>query len=182
MKKIFIKKGDTYLKIFAGVGLTVAIVTFFAAAIDPLPAANYALISSVILGSAAMTSLIMPQKIAGQWTTHGEEYDAKWHNFAKYIRDFSLIKEYPPESIKIWDKYLVYATALGIADDVRKSMEMALPEDKLARSDLYMFHYYGGYTVLSAGLAAGMKASMSGGAGGAGGIGGGAGGGGGGAF
>jgi len=182
MKKIFIKKGDTYLKIFAGVGLIVAIVTFFAAAIDPLPAANYALISSVILGSAAMTSLIMPQKIAGQWTTYGEEYDAKWHNFAKYIQDFSLIKEYPPESIKIWDKYLVYATALGIADNVRKSMEMALPEDKLARSDLYMFHYYGGYTVLSAGLAAGMKASMSGGAGGAGGIGGGAGGGGGGAF
>jgi uncharacterized membrane protein len=36
----------------------------------------------------------------------------------KYIKDFSLIKEYPPESVKVWNKYLVYATALGIADEV----------------------------------------------------------------
>ncbi len=99
--------------------------------------------------------------------------------------DFSLIKEYPPESIAIWNKYLVYATALGIADKVRKSMEMTLPTDELARSDIYLFHYYGGYVILSSTLDAGMATATSGdsgGLGGVGGVGGGSGGGGGGAF
>jgi len=130
----------------------------------------------------AVISLIMSQKVAGQWTTYGEEYDAKWHNFRKYIQDFSLIKEYPPESVKIWNKYLVYATALGVADKVRKTMEMSLPGEELARSDIYLFHYYGGYVLLSSSLDTGMSTATGGGAGGVGGVGGGAGGGGGGAF
>ncbi|AXV37711.1 MAG: hypothetical protein CIT01_05620 [Methanobacterium sp. BRmetb2] len=185
MKKIFIRKGDTYLKIFGGLGLVIAAVTFFFTLFDPFPAARYALVSSIVLGVVAIISLVLPQKIAGRWTTYGEEYNAKWHNFKKYIMDFSLIKEYPPESIAIWNKYLVYATALGIADKVRKSMEMTLPTDELARSDIYLFHYYGGYVILSSTLDAGMATATSGdsgGLGGVGGVGGGSGGGGGGAF
>jgi len=182
MNKIFLKKGDTYLKAFGIIGLIVAAITFFFTVSDPLPASNLALISSIILGFVAVISLIMPQKVAGQWTTYGEEYDAKWHNFRKYIQDFSLIKEYPPESVKIWNKYLVYATALGVADKVRKTMEMSLPGEELARSDIYLFHYYGGYVLLSSSLDTGMSTATGGGAGGVGGVGGGAGGGGGGAF
>jgi len=144
MDQIFLKKGDTYLKIFGVIGLIAAAVTFFATISDPLPASGYALFASFVLGIVAIISLIMPQKVAGQWTTHGEEFDAKWHNFKKYIQDFSLIKEYPPESVKVWNKYLVYATALGVADKVKKTMEMSLPDDQLAQSDIFLFHYYGG--------------------------------------
>lgn len=185
MKKIFIKKGDNYLKIFGGIGLLIAAVTFFFAMSDPLPAASYAFVSSIVFGIVAIISLVMPQKIAGRWTNYGEEYDAKWQNFKKYIMDFSLIKEYPPESIAIWNKYLVYATALGIADKVRKAMEMHLPSEDLYNSDIYLFHYYGGYAILSSSLSSGMTTATSGGdggVGGVGGVGGGSGGGGGGAF
>ncbi len=185
MNKIFLKKGDTYLKAFGIIGLIIAAITFFFTVSDPLPASSLALISSIILGIVAVISLIMPQKVAGQWTTYGEEFDAKWHNFSRYIQDYSLIKEYPPESVQIWDKYLVYATALGIADKVKKTMEMSLPDDELARSDVYMFHYYGGYVILSSSLDTGMSTASSGdpgGSGGIGGVGGGSGGGGGGAF
>jgi uncharacterized membrane protein len=186
MNKIFLKKGDTYLKIFGIIGLVAAAVTFFYTISDPLPASGFAIFASFVLGIVSIISLIMPQKVAGQWTTYGEEYDAKWHNFKKYIQDFSLIKEYPPESVKIWNKYLVYATALGVADKVRKVMEMNLPSDELAGSDIYLFHYYGGYWLLASSLDAGMRtASASSGSdfgGGVGGVGGGFGGGGGGAF
>lgn len=167
MNKIFLKKGDTYLKAFGIIGLIVAALTFFFTVSDPLPASSLALISSIILGIVAFISLIMPQKVAGQWTTYGEEYDAKWHNFGKYIQDFSLIKEYPPESVKIWNKYLVYATALGVADKVRKTMEISLSGEELARSDIYLFHYYGGYVLLSSSLDTGMSTATGGGAGGA---------------
>lgn len=187
MDQIFLKKGDTYLKIFGVIGLVAAALTFFFTIVNPLPAASYALFASIILGIVSIISLVMPQKVAGQWTTHGEEFDAKWHNFKRYIQDFSLIKEYPPESVKVWNKYLVYATALGVADEVRKSMEMYLPDDQLAQSDIFLFHYYGGYWLLSSSLDTGMSTAAAAGAngsdfGGVGDIGGGFGGGGGGAF
>lgn len=183
LEKIFIKKGDTYLKIFGAVGIATAVIIFIFTLFDDLPASIYALVASIPLGIVALLSLLMPQKIGGRWTTYGQEYDAKWQNFKKYIKDFSLIKEHPPESVIIWNKYLVYATALGIADEVRKSMEIAVPKEDLERSDIYLFHYYGGYVLLSSSMNTGMTTtSGSGGAGGVGGVGGGSGGGGGGAF
>lgn len=187
LKNIFNKKGDNYLKIFAVGAIILAALVFFFTIADPLPAASLALVSSIILGIVAIISFILPQKIAGQWTTYGEEYDAKWHNFKKYIQDFSLIKEYPPESVVIWNKYLVYATALGVADAVRKAMELSLPKDQLEGSDIYLFHYYGGYYLLAHSLNTGMTTASAGSGdggdfGGVGGVGGGFGGGGGGAF
>jgi uncharacterized membrane protein len=184
LNKIFIKKGDTYLKIFGVVGIIVAAIVFFITITDSLPAASFALIASIALGVVSIISLILPQKIAGQWTTYGEEYDAKWHNFKKYIQDFSLIKEYPPESVTIWNKYLVYATALGAADAVRKAMELYVPSDQLEGSDIYMFHYYGGYALLASSLDTGISTASAGSGdfGGVGDIGGGDIGGGGGAF
>ncbi|MBI4813222.1 MAG: DUF2207 domain-containing protein [Methanobacterium sp.] len=184
LNKIFIKKGDTYLKIFGVVGIIVAAIVFFITITESLPAASYALLVSIVLGVVSIISLILPQKIAGQWTTYGEEYDAKWHNFKKYIQDFSLIKEYPPESVTIWNKYLVYATALGAADAVRKAMELYVPSDQLEGSDIYMFHYYGGYALLSSSLDTGISTASAGSGdfGGVGDIGGGDIGGGGGAF
>ena len=184
MDKIFIKKGDTYLKIFGVAGIIVAAIVFFVTITDSLPAAKFALVASIALGVVSIISLILPQKIAGQWTTYGEEYDAKWHNFKKYIQDFSLIKEYPPESVTIWNKYLVYATALGAADAVRKAMELYVPNEQLEGSDIYMFHYYGGYALLASSLDTGISTASAGSGdfGGVGDIGGGDIGGGGGAF
>ena len=188
LKKIFNKKGDNYLKIFGVMAIILAVIVFFFTFSNPIPTATWAWLASVILGIVALISFIMPQKIAGQWTTYGEEYDAKWHNFKKYIKDFSLIKEYPPESVAIWNKYLVYATALGVAEAVRKAMELSLPQDQLEGSNIYMFHYYGGYIFLANTLDTGMATANAGdgagagGFGGVGGVGGGFGGGGGGAF
>lgn len=185
LNKFFNRKGDTYLKIFGGVSLVVSVVVFIFTISDSLPAATVALLMSIVLGVVAIISIILPEKIAGQWTTYGEEYDAKWHNFKKYIQDFSMIKEYPPESIVIWNKYLVYATALGAADAVRNAMELYLPKEQLDNSDIYLFHYYGGYLLLSSAFDTGINtasASSGDGFGGVGDVGGGFGGGGGGAF
>ncbi len=182
--EFFIKTGDTYLKVYGVGALVVAGVVLFITLFNPLPASSYALIASIVLGITGIISLILPEKIAGRWTQEGIDYNAKWNGFKKYIQDFSLIKEYPPESVVVWNKYLVYATALGVAEKVRKSMGMTLPKDQLDNNDLYLFHYYGGYAILSSSLSTGMTTATQGegGGGGVGGVGGGSGGGGGGAF
>jgi uncharacterized membrane protein len=186
LSQIFDKKGDSYLKIYAVAGLILAVVVGVMTFGSSLPSARYPLYAAVALGAVALISLKLPEGIAGRWTTQGEEYDAKWKNFRKYLKDFSLIKEYPPESIAVWNRYLVYATALGVAENVRNAMEINLPKEDLEVNDIYLFHYYGGYMLLNSALNAGMTAGLNSDAvdalGGFGDIGGGFGGGGGGAF
>jgi uncharacterized membrane protein len=157
LNKFFNRKGDSLLKIFGGVSLVVAAAVFIFTITDLLPAARLALLVSIILGVVAIISIILPEKIAGQWTTYGEEYDAKWHNFKQYIKDFSLMKEYPPESIAIWNKYLVYATALAAADAVKKAMELNVPGEQLEASEIYMFYYFGGDMLLTSAFNIGIN-------------------------
>jgi len=144
-------------------------------------------LASIILLIVGIISIIMPYKVFGRWTVEGREFDAKWKNFKKYLNDFSLIKEHPPESIAIWNEYLVYATALGVADNVKKAMEMNLTSFDLDNNDIYIYHHYGAYSALSSSYFMAYSTanpSSDGGNGGGfdGGAGGGSGGGGGGAF
>ena len=66
-----------------------------------------------------------------------------------------------------------------------KAMELSVPKDELQGSDIYLFHYYGGYLLLSNAFDTGISTATAGSGGdfgGVGDVGGGFGGGGGGAF
>lgn len=135
-KEAFHSKGDRYLKIFGFLGLVTAYIVF-------RYTSGYSksiVVLCVILGAVSLISLVLPQKIAGQWTKYGREYYAQWHSFKKYIEDYSLIKEYPPESVNVWNRYMVYATALGDADGVKKAMKLSFPEDQRQMGDIQLFH------------------------------------------
>lgn len=122
------------------------------------------------------------EKILGRWTTEGKLYYERWENFKKYLTDFSALKEHPPESIKIWDHYLVYATSLGVAKEVLHNMSLVVPSEQMQGSNFYPIHH--SYSQFGSGFGnayASSTPSGSGGGGGVGGIGGGSGGGGGGA-
>lgn len=131
-----------HLVIYGLMGLIIITTLLFRIFSGHLSPVELVFLSSIVLGASSLISILLPEKIAGQWTNYGRKYYAQWHSFRKYIEDYSLIKEYSPDSVKVWDKYLVYATALGVADKVKKSMEMSIPNDRLLGSDLYSFQYY----------------------------------------
>ena len=84
------------------------------------------------------------------WTSEGKLFHDRWKNFEKYIKDFSLIKEHPPASIQVWGKFLVYATALGCADEVSKNMKKYIefnniPETIIYDSDVASLGYFWGF-------------------------------------
>lgn len=123
------------------------------------------------------------EKIFGCFTPEGKLYYERWKHFKKYLTDFSALKEHPPESIKLWDHYLVYATAMGVAEEVIKNMSLVVPSDQLYMSTFYPVH--GSSAHFSSGFgnayASSTPSAGRGGGSGIGGIGGGFGGGGGGA-
>lgn len=61
-------------------------------------------------------------------TQSGTREREKWKALARYLKEYSLIDEKEVPSLEIWEKYLVYATAFGIADKVIEQMQATYPE------------------------------------------------------
>lgn len=72
-------------------------------------------------------------------TDKGLEEKAKWVGLKKYMEDFSLLNEKEVPDLKLWEKYLVFATAFGIADKVLKQLKIKYPE--LQDMDGYDYAY-----------------------------------------
>ena len=60
-------------------------------------------------------------------TEEGALHYTRWNNLKKFLMDFSQIKSMPPESLILWEEFLVYGTSLGIADKVLSSMKILIP-------------------------------------------------------
>lgn len=92
---------------------------------------------------------LLPNTFAGRWTLEGKEFHDKWKNFERYIKDYSLIEQSPPASVQIWGKYLVYAAALGCADEATKNMKQYFNslnrQYHLDNSSSVAFVYYNGF-------------------------------------
>ena len=98
--------------------------------------------------------LLIPNTTHGRWTKEGKEASEKWENFKKYIEDYSLIDEKPPESVQVWGKYLVYASALGRAKQATDTLQeyikaSKIPENKIADNNLVLFTSNGGFDHLT---------------------------------
>jgi len=193
-RKIFEYKGATVSKVVA-----VLFMILSAGVLIPVQGVKIPFflgINTILFGILWFISalvLMLPKEVYGRWTKTGAEFYQKWNNFGSYISDISAIKDYPPESVAVWEHYLVYATALGIADKVEKVLKSAVPkelwEEQSQHSNLYNFYSMGVLSqwatlrTVSATSASSKGGSGGGGfGGGAGGSGGGSGGGGGGAF
>ncbi len=83
------------------------------------------LINAIIVDIVIVFMLI--DKINGL-TEKGLNEKEKWKAFKKYMVDFSLLKEKEVPSLVLWEKYLVFATAFGVADKVIKQLKVAYPE------------------------------------------------------
>ena len=62
------------------------------------------------------------------YTQEGIDEQEKWKAFKKYMEDFSLLNEKDIPDIALWEQYLVYATAFGIAEKVIKQLKIVYPE------------------------------------------------------
>lgn len=191
-KKFLFSGGDSLSKLLAIIMMSLAIwfIKWIPSTAGTQQLLNFATISAVVYWMTGAVILYLPKDIFGRWSKTGREYYLKWRNFEKFLTDYSLLSTYPPESIVLWEEYLVYATALGIADQVRKSLNKMIPEEiwREQSNHAYFVNPYGialGYqmsTLKTTAVAATSSSSSSGFGGGGGGAGGGSGGGGGGAF
>ena len=81
-----------------------------------------------------ITCLIIAHRLkkqSGQFvllTQYGEEEYNKWRALYNYLNSETLMNEKTVIELPLWEKYLVYATAFGIADKVVKALEVKHPD------------------------------------------------------
>ncbi|AMD17849.1 hypothetical protein TL18_07340 [Methanobrevibacter sp. YE315] len=164
-------------------GLIFGIIILILGFITNLLNGFYCIIAGIFLIIFSVAMMFLNEDIFGRWTEKGRVFYLKWDNFKKFLEDNSLIEEHPPESIVVWKKYLIYGTALGVADEVYESMKLQVPNISDYDDGIFMYHYYGGYGLMdSAYHTSETTLNPSSDSSGFGGLGGGSGGGGGGAF
>ena len=78
-------------------------------------------VSIIFFGAVASLS------IARRTPEAALEYE-RWKAFKKFMTDFSAMKEAGASLLPLWERYLVYATALGIADKLISNLKLVALE------------------------------------------------------
>ncbi len=183
LEEYFDDTGSSFISVISIVGLVFGVIIAALGVMTSLNSGIYAVAGGIFLVIFSIVIMRLEEDRFGRWTENGRVYYLKWRNFKKFLKDNSLMEEHPPESIVVWRKYLIYGAALGVADNVYKSMKLQVTNIPDYDDGLFMYHYYGGYGIfLSAYNTSNSTINSSSDSGGFGGLGGGSGGGGGGAF
>ncbi|MBQ7881908.1 MAG: DUF2207 domain-containing protein, partial [Treponema sp.] len=80
------------------------------------------LILTPILGLISVVKKVKILRRTNPYTQKGVNEIEEWKALKKYMEDFSLLDEKEVPDIVIWEKFLVYATAFGIAEKVIKQL------------------------------------------------------------
>jgi len=90
---------------------------------------------SIMLESKGYIHIVYQLNIFGkiksskmEFTDIGRVYALKLIGFKKFLDDFTIINEREPIEVKLWDDYLVFATLLGLAENVSSSMQSICPQ------------------------------------------------------
>jgi uncharacterized membrane protein len=62
-------------------------------------------------------------------TRKGALLHARWQAFRRYLSDFSRMEESPPASLALWEQFLVYGIALGVAEQVLEAARLHAPPE-----------------------------------------------------
>jgi uncharacterized membrane protein len=153
-----------------------------------------ALAVCAFLNAAMLVGALSRRKLWRRRSREAEVEAERWDAFRRYLTDFPRLGEAPPASLALWERFLVYGIAFGIAERVLQAAHLYMPEELARASSVYWISPNGdlgsGATSMSIGdLSSGFGSALAppssgsgGGGGGFSGSGGGGGGGGGGGF
>lgn len=90
---------------------------------------------------ASIVSLIYFASFTKRTKQANEEYHL-WMGLKNFMKDFGTLDKKDLPDIVLWEKYLVYAVTLGVADKLAKTMEIRATELQEFNSSDVLFDYY----------------------------------------
>src|SRR5215211_3961797 len=150
-----------------------------------------ALAICAFVNAALVAGALTRRKLWRRRTREAGVEAERWEAFRRFLSDFPRLQEAPPASLALWERFLVYGIAFGIADRVLQAAHLHMPEALAQASSIYWISPNGDLGSgassmsigdLSSGFGSALAPPSSGSGGGGGGFSGGGGGGGGGGF
>ncbi|NPA22324.1 MAG: DUF2207 domain-containing protein, partial [Candidatus Micrarchaeota archaeon] len=86
---------------------------------------------AAILGVIVLMLLIWKDgaRILGRWSKEGRLLQLRWQAFERYLKEQTLTPDKKIDDVILWDKLLVYGTALGVADKIiKQTWDSHLPQ------------------------------------------------------
>jgi uncharacterized membrane protein len=96
-------------------------------------AISSALATGIALGVACLLTAVLlafGTLLLRSRTPEGAQRAAEWKAFGRMLRDFSRMEEAPIGHLILWERYLVYAAALGVSEHLAKALAMRIPEEQ----------------------------------------------------
>ena len=76
-------------------------------------------------------------------TQVGENEYLKWRGLYNFLKDEALLQEYHSVDESLWEKYLIYATAFGLSENISKALSLKCPvSDTNTRSNSIIHNHY----------------------------------------
>ncbi|HET9460932.1 MAG TPA: DUF2207 domain-containing protein [Gaiellaceae bacterium] len=92
-----------------------------------------------LLGNAALAvaATIFGRRIWRRRAPMAQLEAERWEAFRRYLSDFPRLQEAPPATLALWERYLVYGIAFGIAERVLQGAQLHMPEAIHDASSIY---------------------------------------------
>ena len=76
-------------------------------------------------------------------TKDGQLEAQRWEAFRRYLADFPRLDIAPPATLALWERFLVYGIAFGIAERVLQGAQLHMPEELHETSTIYWISPHG---------------------------------------
>jgi uncharacterized membrane protein YgcG len=113
---------------FAAAGLAMLIIGIAGIA-DP-PLVRQDLILTAIGAALALNALVVVLLPAPMWRRRPAALQAsaeQWEGFRHYLHDFPRLADKPADTLLLWESYLVYGIAFGLAERVLEAAKVSFP-------------------------------------------------------
>ena len=88
---------------------------------------DLAMVLSIVAAVACLALLITASVVLPAWRPEMAVEHAAWKGFKRTLTDYTRMKDAPPDFFMLWDRYYVYAAALGVAERYLRTLQRAAP-------------------------------------------------------
>ena len=94
-----------------------------------------------IIGIASAAIQLMATIVLRRRTPEGAQRLAEWEAVERFLRDFSQLEEAPVGHLILWERYLVYAVALGVTAEVARALAAKIPPEQATQQNFASWYH-----------------------------------------
>ena len=131
--------------------------------VAPLISGKVILYGIIALVATAIINIIATKQVTKKlqpFTDEGLNESAKWNGLKKFMVNFSMLDKREIPELELWEHYLVYATAFGVADKVLKQLKIVY-KDVYENMNNYGYMYLMMNTDFSSSFSNAISSSVS---------------------